>query len=1149
MKKILFIVSLLTAVLLQAFTSLAFPDPDRAWQQKDGQGRKEIHVGDVLDSNLLGVGAPDESGYADLAYTFLVNGKPVKPKVTSVERIPIMKLSYETEDDYINGTVAIKAEITVAPGSELTVSACYNTIFTDHEYDWIGSGYSAEIRLPTDKNIVQMYNEGRHTEAQGITNKGAVSLQYRIPADIDHVGVHLSDYWTTLIRREDKKDSWRNYTHGVYLIVMVYTEEKFVEVEETAGSEKGEFSGDEISGDIIGNDNGGGNHGSSGNSGSGSSGGKDNVTVTKPGGNKAKKNPLAPVGVVGGLVGLGGSMFLGGGDPGPLGGSPDGGGKAGGKGKKSKTEEKPKKKKEEDEKKDDDEDKQSTYRIVLYKNFGEILRAGEKEKIIGARIEEETPEGKVWDRPELTERITISGSDNLQIVSKGVIAPYMSAGITVSPSAIPQSREAGDQLLPKSDPKGVIIFSYSGEGGTYTSRVSFKIEALEPEIVFENGNEWVEERSISLLADPSYEEKLLILMYNTEDEPEKILLENDSDFNVVVEKTSYERIYQLKFSSYSGPALKDEKGFGERKESSLEIRAYYSDSLIVTKRLDMKIYPEGICIQEKPNKDGFIEVISYANRYRNADSLDPVVQPTVLHISSAVKNPDGSIRVNEKGALIFGDMEAETEKNKNLVEKYDYKIETRWESDGEVTFAPNDSIPELSKPVEVWIPVSLSNKMGAEDSVRIPLLLLGDPEGSMAEWKEEYHNLLDRINRYFPPEMALEHLENVKLNYSDPTRVSAAQLRFMSHRIIKLSQTYWEQVRDEILIQDTMDEFWQDQMELAKAWGDVAFSIVVTYYAGSAAEIWLTPAKDIMAPLVGELVYVSYTGEDFNWKNLSIAQNLESGLSNYIMNFIDAKNTINPQQLRQAAGIMAGFLIYKACVHFYETEPEKRDWLDAFESAFSDLTKEALKKIVSIQLPNVLKGNTALQKNIAKQMRKVLGPKFTKTIQEGFEKSYKSIAEKGFKGVARMDGSHAKWAVTPEYVGNVEDLSETFFNKVGYKEITSKIIETMVGNEVDGLVDNKSAIQGFLDTEIMTIKIDTASIAAGYGLTEAQINAMPDDFRYIDYTLTLGGIFSGQHSQKLFELVYDMFFGMLATTDAPVTMDRDPVPMLKKMGE
>lgn len=108
--------------------------------------------------------------------------------------------------------------------------------------------------------------------------------------------------------------------------------------------------------------------------------------------------------------------------------------------------------------------KPSTFRMILYKEFGDTLMVGDKPKIVGARIEEITPEGKHIECKEYTARIEITEGRNIRVLATGMSPRYRTAQICVD-------------KYPKEDPaEGFIVFSFRGPGGTLQMQTVFKIQ-------------------------------------------------------------------------------------------------------------------------------------------------------------------------------------------------------------------------------------------------------------------------------------------------------------------------------------------------------------------------------------------------------------------------------------------------------------------------------------------------------------------------------------------------------------------------------------------------------------------------------------------------------------------------------------------------
>lgn len=110
----------------------------------------------------------------------------------------------------------------------------------------------------------------------------------------------------------------------------------------------------------------------------------------------------------------------------------------------------------------------STFRMALYKEFGDTLYEGAPPQVLGALIEEVRPDGSVVDRPDMTAKISFGATENIVATALGMRGPYQSIEVSV-----PKCRGEGDH--------GTVSIAYQGTGGRLTNNVRFKIER--PEIV------------------------------------------------------------------------------------------------------------------------------------------------------------------------------------------------------------------------------------------------------------------------------------------------------------------------------------------------------------------------------------------------------------------------------------------------------------------------------------------------------------------------------------------------------------------------------------------------------------------------------------------------------------------------------------------
>ncbi len=122
---------------------------------------------------------------------------------------------------------------------------------------------------------------------------------------------------------------------------------------------------------------------------------------------------------------------------------------------------------------EDDEKKKKSYKMKIYKEFGDTIRPGEQVPVY-ARIVE-VIKGTEYDRPQLSKDIVIQSHDEVFITEMyaSLAGSYKCATVEVNPA-----QEVSNE--------GVIDFIYRGEGGVFINSVTFK--AKMPEILFYQPN-------------------------------------------------------------------------------------------------------------------------------------------------------------------------------------------------------------------------------------------------------------------------------------------------------------------------------------------------------------------------------------------------------------------------------------------------------------------------------------------------------------------------------------------------------------------------------------------------------------------------------------------------------------------------------------
>lgn len=120
--------------------------------------------------------------------------------------------------------------------------------------------------------------------------------------------------------------------------------------------------------------------------------------------------------------------------------------------------------------------RQSTFRMVVYKDFGDTLVEGAPPGVIGARIEETTPEGRQIDRHDLTARIQIIAESNCQVNDVSMNGRYMSGSIVGCRTKKPDDIEG----------MAKVCFVFNGPHGALVNHMQFHLINA-PEIAMNEG--------------------------------------------------------------------------------------------------------------------------------------------------------------------------------------------------------------------------------------------------------------------------------------------------------------------------------------------------------------------------------------------------------------------------------------------------------------------------------------------------------------------------------------------------------------------------------------------------------------------------------------------------------------------------------------
>lgn len=597
--------------------------------------------------------------------------------------------------------------------------------------------------------------------------------------------------------------------------------------------------------------------------------------------------------------------------------------------------------------------RKSRYKMCLRKEFGDAIRYDRQPVSVYARIVEITPEGDEIDRPDLTASIDIISGGNLSVEGCQMADNYM--GALVSARTVPGG--------PNPD-EGVVSIRYAGEAGSFQNNVIFRLVG-KPYISFPEQGNYLTMTIPMLLGDEgSYE--TLVLVNDFMEKP--ICVQCDPDegapFSCTIEEIEENQyILQVKNNSTAPEAHKAVK-----QTAFIGIRAENEQEL-AENSVKIELYPEGLSLRDlKFDENGYALVGTFDNE--STDEYGDVL-PTRFVLEFAVPEVDGNdrrrVRVMEPDEFtpVFDHIRGTDERTNRLVERFKYTIKDIASNLKEYQFAPQEAlVEEEGRPYYVILPVSCSYG-DQEYSLELPIRLMGGGPGPMEGWEEEFAKMKRIVNRVggISPEIARVLRENGQ-------KMSTAELRLINKRICQDAIAYFTKDASEYVeIADELDKMIY-YAEWIKWFGDQAFSYLISTYYGSTADAILSPAKDIFASLLGEIIDSLVCGEEFVYDGLETAKNINAAFDNLISNAFDDSKKVN---FKEVCVVVGGFLVWKIAKNLYDNldQDGKMDLYAAITATASDLTAMGMKAIAGNFFQKAL-NNKVVQENLNTPMAKWL---------------------------------------------------------------------------------------------------------------------------------------------------------------------------------
>ena len=742
-----------------------------------------------------------------------------------------------------------------------------------------------------------------------------------------------------------------------------------------------------------------------------------------------------------------------------------------------------------------------SYKMYVQKDFGDAIRRGADPVKIRARMAEVDENGVSRDRNDLTALIGVSG-DGMTIHDAALVGRYCEATVSV-----PENND---------NDTANIIFTFNGEGGTFTNTVIFRL-VDGPSLKFVEESEtpgtfnlFTAVKYVDMIPGDgfTYVEQFMIVDATVPPAIKDMTADKVEGYDVRFEMTERQYVYKVIIKNNTPPLEEEQKElFAEPKQENLTFHVkVQGEKEPVDGYVTMFMYQEGITVasDQKAKKKGQTYVRIQAYEKENVGALDKKWQVSQMKFTLAVRGKDKAIINPTEAKYKFeklkgaGGIGTTADKEDALAEKYKF-IGTPCEINEKpgYQFEPQAN---LSEPTDgtffmVLLPACVTYEH-KEYQAELPLRLRGKDMDPMADWEKEFEDLKRRIEKFSLPENKDAWLARMESCALEP-RVSVEELRLVSKCIIREYMTYWTIQGEHALSEARMYHVIVNGLEWTKFIGDCAFSFLVAAYAGPVAEALISPAKDFVTGAIGEVIAAKAHGEAVDVDNFEFSKNLAAAGDNLV------SNNIKLTDWRKAAATLGGYFCYAAIKNYLTKLNEKgeSDFYGALCEGFKDMTLAALKSKAGDLIGKWLKDS--------KKFQETIGPK----IASYFKETNMDTLQKKLNDALGLEGELRKLA------GYANDKVV----QATVKDVVEKYIGNLVGAGFDKLREtydkSKFGMEGTHVTYCFNIELfDAFSFGVKLDLTQILLNT--------------NGMFFGWF--------YDLFFAGVPAASSVINAPKDP---------
>lgn len=782
--------------------------------------------------------------------------------------------------------------------------------------------------------------------------------------------------------------------------------------------------------------------------------------------------------------------------------------------------------------------KRSSYKMYVYKDFGDAIRKDGQPVRIGARIAEITEEGEV-ERNDLSQKIRIFSEDDTLSVSN----PRMSGKYKFA-------RVSCEKDSPHAE--GTVSFQYEGEGGIFTKHVVFRLVGA-MEIVFPamnaDGN-WVANANLNetdVIAGIGGRARLRFMIKDATEEPKRVTFANTGGFDIGISRDKeYAYTYWAEITNKTDKIEKTAGIFADKKQQAVGIKAIFEDKSSVESEFLINIWPDGISVPMEDQKEGYIEMDTLPDENAVGTANIPPARFNVY-----VCYLDGEEAVIEKNpTMTFSGFFDEGKYGKTFTtEHFPWKVF----GGAGIAIYPYKTLPVIVEPYYAYLKL-LYKGTGQREEAELPFRLTGIKADlpSMAR-KEEALRKLKRAIQIF----GIGSDPDLRNMVRNAPHMSGADIEHLTNQILLAGREFYQAQSEEYASIDAVMTKYIVVASSLVAIGDKATETAIKLY-------WPTAPADLIAAFANPFknALAEYLGQyvaRWSWVDLSEGGDIEefefmktlvNSCNETLSAVLTGETPMTPRVLGQFVSL---YLMMSFAKHyFYGEGDDKGDIFKSLLAAMGDLTMTKFKQFLGDKI-----------KKLGEKVLKPCGEYCGRLLSDQLRKGYQSKADIAGVNVfmqyvrgsykahgmltdeANAAGKAAKEALKAKYMEGAEkEIADIVDKTASAADIAiAQLLNFLFGgkledNDVLGTQTHEVTAGALIDYAPVTARLLARGFKKYFGVDVEK--AYKDAKETLDISVKLDGAYLIikafgycievnyiENFENLFGIVYDEMFGWL----------------------